>query len=446
MKKTIWRWAFLTLLLVLYTFCKFKEILSVNALSALAVVMALYILTFPFEEKIYCLFMFIPFYLYVYIKGFAFYNVIVIFVFFEYILRMKKISTTSVIMVIVMLACELFWQVYNHQSIYSYIIKWLLAVFVSINLMTNKEIKLDKCFASYVFVLGVALMGAFTIMQYGSFNVDGTLREKYAGGLGSLDQNTFSLYCLLGFIVGMNLILNKDERIKTFVNKPVFFVSLAVFSVICAVGGALMVSKTYFLVLVFWAILLIITNLHKPQKAITYTLVLCVGLVLIFALPQTRELVNSVLRRFFESSNISELTTGRFDILKKYGVALIENPLNLFIGAGLFTYNLYFNIDMISVNTGQPLIAHNMTLEMICGYGILGFCLLFFIYYRIFRKRTHVKHFTNRNRFIPLIIFIIFSQSIAIYREDVTHFVLLLLLLVATPRILRKEDDIVCKN
>lgn len=403
------------LLTVIYVFLKENNQYVYS--NILSIILACIIILLPLKEKIYTLFYFIPFYLYIYIFSFAFYNVISIAIIIHFLLLRKKISIKYIFLTLLILCFEIYTGLFNDSLNMMYIIKWSLCFFVSLSLMNGSTISLNKYKSGFLYVIGVALMGIFTLMQYNSFSVDSIMREELAGALSTLDQNTFSMYCLLGGVIGVCLVFDGNNSNK------IFKISCSLLLIICFLAGALMVSKTYFLVLIFYVLMLLFKNTRDAKKfIITFLSITSIVLLIIF-LPFTNSLLNSVLSRFGSNNDIYEITTGRTGIIIEYVKALIENPLGLLFGAGLFTYNIFYDIKFIS-DRGQAMITHNILLEIICAFGIVGFTILLVMYIKIFKK--NIKYSSSYWNYIPLIIFIIFAQSISIFREDVTHYIILL--------------------
>lgn len=445
MKKGFIKWAILLAMLVVYVLFKFKGMFGANMLNVIVLGMAVLIASFKLEDKICCLFLFLPFYLYVYLKSFAFFNVVVILTLGHYLLYKQKINVPIAALSIILFLLELLWHGSYPIVSYTYIIKWFLAFFLSMSLISDAKLKIDKSLVGFFFCVGVTLLGAFTMMQYGTFSVNEVMREELAGGLSSLDQNTYSLYCVLGFAIAAYFLLNKSARTNTvFDKKPYGLVAFALMAVIDLIAGALMVSKTYFLVLAFWIVLLLITSIKNPNKFLPFITIIVLGVAVAFVIPQTRQIINKVLFRFtYNSEDIAEITTGRTIIFKQYFNGLVTNPFNAFFGSGLFSYNYFYDISQSSAS-GAPMITHNMTLEIICAYGFVGFAILVTAYVKYFKKRQH-KQKIEWASVIPMLVFLLFAQALALYREDATQFIILLCMIVATPNLVKKEVPL-CKN
>ena len=83
MKKNIINWSMLFVLTCLYIVFKYNGIMIIA--NIISILMSMLILTIPLKHKIYALFFFAPMYLYIYIFGFAFYNVITLLTLFNMI-------------------------------------------------------------------------------------------------------------------------------------------------------------------------------------------------------------------------------------------------------------------------------------------------------------------------------------------------------------------------
>ena len=88
MKQKITRWVVLVLLTCLYVVLKYNGLMMPS--NIISIFMGTLLFLFPLKEKIYALLFFIPFYLYIYVFSFAFYNVISLLTLFHMIIVGKK--------------------------------------------------------------------------------------------------------------------------------------------------------------------------------------------------------------------------------------------------------------------------------------------------------------------------------------------------------------------
>lgn len=425
------RWLGIALLTLLYI--AFKTLgIGGSIINIFSIGLAGIILTLPLEEKVYAAFFFMQGYLYIYIFSFAFYNVITLLILGHMLIKKQNFPKLNVIFLTVLVFVYeiISYVIYDNMQL-SYFIKWIIAFLVSFSLMNNKHLKFDKCRAIFLYALGSTFVEVGTLLINSTIIVGPTLGDRFSGGLTTLNNNTFSLYCIL--CVSLCIYVFCDRKIKEtslFYQKykKIVSISLIGFAGIAFITGATMVSKAYFLVTILWIVLLILFNAKYKKRTIFLVSCVAIALIVVLNVPATRELIDHVIARFGNLDDLNEITTGRTEILVQYVTKLISSPLNLLFGAGLFTYPTVLNID-ISLQ-GTPMITHNIILEIICAYGLVGFSILLLAYLRVFRKNCSYKNYKDLNRFLPLIVFLIFVQSLALFREDVTHYIILLCFIV----------------
>lgn len=441
MTQKIVRWILLVLSTCFYVIFKYNGLMMPS--NIISIFMGILLFVFPLKEKIYALLFFIPFYLYIYIFSFAFYNAITLLTLFHMIILGKKFDIRIIILAVVLFGVDIFWQIYVGKTSFTYTIKWILTLFLSFTIMKDEEFEFDKKFALFIYCLGTAIISSGTIFQYIGVEVNSVTRGEIGGALSTCNANTFSFYCLLALVAGFYLILNKKLcKNSIYENKLVKLFILALSS-ISGVAGAMMLSKAYFLTFIIWLVLLIAFNSKDIRKFGVYFGVVTVMCVIIMTIPKTRELVLKVIDRFNEKgSSLSDITTGRTDIFKYYFIALFNHPFNLMFGAGLSSYQWYFNVP-IKTYEGMPIITHNLLLEIVCSYGLVGMIILLYIYYKIITK--YIGFHNDLNDLMLLIIFICFSLSLALYHEDVTNFVILLCMIAAKNNQSKKKEKSVDK-
>lgn len=439
MKQNIVRWVLLVLLTCLYVALKYNGLIMPS--NIISIFMGILLFFLPLKEKIYALLFFIPFYLYIYVFSFAFYNVISLLTLFHMIIVGKKFDIRIIMLVAVLFGVDIFWQIYVGHTSFSYTIKWVLTLFLSFTIMKDEEFNFDKKFALFAYCLGTAIISVGTIIQYIGVDINSITRGEIGGALSSCNANTFSFYCLLALVGGVYLILNKNLCKNSIYENKLIKLFILALSSISGVAGAMMLSKAYFLTFIIWLVLLIAFNAKDMRKFGIYFGVTIAMCIFIMVVPKTRELVLKVINRFNEKgSSLSEITTGRTDIFKYYFIALFNHPLNLMFGAGLSSYQWLFNVPIKTIE-GMPIITHNLILEMVCSYGIVGMAILLYVYYKIITK--YCKSYSNLNDLMLLIIFICFSLSLALYHEDVTNFVILLCMIAAkNAQYVKKEEQI----
>ncbi len=429
-KSNVLKWIILLIFTLLYISLKYFKLLPDSVLSVISILMFIVIIYMPLEHKIYCLFFFMQFYLYIFIFGFAFYNVITLSILMQLILKKNKLNIKAISVAVFLLVYEIFaYLIVGNSTSISYLIKWVLSIFLAIDLMYDNTIKIRKLPAILFLCLGSIIMEVAVILN--SLTIENAAIQSLSGALSTLDKNTFSLYCLLTATCSTYVFLDKKiQEEKLFIKYKKYLIPfLTVCAIISLYAGALMTSKTYFLLLIIWAILLLAFNIQYIKRMKILFSLLILVIITILVVPQTKTLLITTLNRFGDLSNINEITTGRFEIYASYINGLLNHPLQCFFGTGLFSYINFYNINVISI-TGEAMITHNIILEIICGYGLIGFILLLSIYLDIFSPNFNFKLNKDYNRLIPLLVFLCFSQTIAIFREDITQFIILLCFLI----------------
>lgn len=363
--------------------------------------------------NLYCLFYFISFYLYFYLLGIEFYNFIVIFLLIKYIL-FNKVSILSLIPILFI--C--FIEVLNLKSIDLSFIKWMLIISVFfISLLSSKENRnYNQDVAKIYYIFGLGIMALFSIINLWGTQINDSTRVQ-SGALGTLDQNTYALYCLMGIVLCFNIFFSRNIKSKICHPKLLCMISL----VFIFISAILMISKTFILVLIFSLILYIIYLLKKPKYIVPFIFSTSILVLICFQNPFLNSLIQSYINRFNVGGDLAELTTGRTLIYNEYISYLQENILVFFFGKGNFSYN---------TSIGLSNLPHNMILEMLCSWGLIGTLVLVGILsYMVYRARIVNKcSGVKLIIFFPLLIWLVFMQSLTLLYQGVTWFLLLILL------------------
>ena len=158
-------------------------------------------------------------------------------------------------------------------------------------------------------------------------------------------------------VVGIALIvkLRDSGRIK-----------LLPFVVMCAtmtVLGALTYSKTFLLAFAIFVVVYIIWQFRNKNIFLGIFLLVAVILSADFLLFSESSPFSGVVNRLMESADLNGLTTGRTEVFKQYGKAIVKTPGTFFFGYGL---------DALSLEKDQ----HNIYLEILYFCGAIGLVLL----------------------------------------------------------------------
>ena len=170
----------------------------------------------------------------------------------------------------------------------------------------------------------------------------------------------------------------------------------AVAATSCALGvGIIGMSRAFILCVAIWSVLVFLTEKKMTHK-IGIVLVAIVAIVLIFTiLPES---VDAVMARF-EGDDMAT-GNGRTEQLVKYSKLWLETPITMLFGIGLFISEM-----------------HCMQFQMFTGLGIIGFLLIFAMYYSCWRiQRTNLKHFAWKSM-VPLIVVQIAAATVPAARS-----------------------------
>lgn len=128
--------------------------------------------------------------------------------------------------------------------------------------------------------------------------------------------------------------------------------------------GALSVSRTWLIGMIFLILLLFITIRHLNAKnaRTQYLILLLLIVISVFSFSQNELLYNSFSARFAESD--TSTLGARTTLIREYNQVLINNPSYFFFGVGAVHYK--------NVITEIYLSIHNGTQQILVAYGIIG--------------------------------------------------------------------------
>lgn len=198
--------------------------------------------------------------------------------------------------------------------------------------------------------------------------------------------------------------------------------------------GVLTVSKSFFLVFMIYVILTVIACLTKvktSQKA--KNLLLAFAVIFLVALLIFGRFIHVIFERFTElsainvsgnDSAINHITTGRSDLWLLY----LEDWSSKDVGQILF--GLGNNQPYLITNEGQQAM-HNVYIEVLYHFGIIGFCLVFgiIIYALISYIRRKEVNFFN---YMPLICMLVILFSINSFISYRPYLIVIMLIISFT--------------
>ena len=193
-----------------------------------------------------------------------------------------------------------------------------------------------------------------------------------AGAIGRVsafnnDSNTLAVQA--AFILSCATVLFMKK------NKPISFLSYIIvvaFSLgICLLCG----SRNGFLLVGFLFASMIAFNIfdHRVGKSFLIIIALVVLIMIGISTEPVKLYIDSIQRRLRLLEQSGNLSNHRFELWKEYVDTFNKNYWLWLFGLGTFSFY------------GLTQMAHNMFLEDVSSYGILGMVLLFIIYCRVFR-------------------------------------------------------------
>lgn len=389
-----------------------RDMISVVALvSALVVLVTL---VSPLSECLCIVFMLVPYYQLLKIGGTEAETLLMLVLALKMVLSNWHISKQGLISGCVIAGYELAHLVALQAGFDSSVLKWTICLFLVLQLLAVYPGSFSVSKAVLLYGLSVAIFSFWAVVGNAGAEIDATTRQ-YLKYVDTLDQNTFGLYCLSAVVLLVNLAMRvRESRTKAVA---------AITSAVCFVGGMLVLSKAYLLVFIVSIFFYLLVLCKKPMALICYMAFLLVAAAVLLNIPTVSNVVNSYVERLLlEGGSLSAFTTGRSDLLREYIEYLFDpaHVLVLLFGAGLNTYFPLFGIVM------RP---HNSVIELISAWGLVGVVL--FVGLILWTTCSGSYFASERSKpashWIPLIAVLIMMQSLTLFYQYVTLFLLLLL-------------------
>lgn len=264
---------------------------------------------------------------------------------------------------------------------FGFVIPSILIVTLYASCILFQEDQRDMCLVMYLWGLlsssVIGLLRAFSISRIGEIlsndrvylgKTEGLLR--YAGL--SYDCNYFTVLIILG--IGIVLFSKGLNNIKP-ACRYLFFVCFICF-------GVLTFSKSFFLcvsvLLIYWGV---VSGVKKPLQIII-SIIGGAAICIVFS-DYLNVVFSQIIVRFSDGADINSFTTGRAEVWEYYWNRYISTSESIWFGNG----------------TGDPgywKATHNLALEILYNYGIIGFLCDFI--YLLAIKRTFFRKNTRELR------------------------------------------------
>lgn len=229
------------------------------------------------------------------------------------------------------------------------------------------------------------------LRRLGALNEESRDRLQFSGGL--VQTNSLGVICV---VIGASLLQLRMAGQK---KRRDLFAML-----ILLIFGTLTASRTFLACLALMIVLMLLGQ-KGGMKKLRYLgmALLAVGLVLMLFTIVLPDQLNFYISRFL----VSDITTGRDDLMVNYSRFITENPKVLFFGVGLQNYgDKLINIYRVAGN-----LPHNSIQEIIVVWGIPGLIcmgiLILQLIYQAWRTSGHRKLIN----YVPLIIILFKSMA-----------------------------------
>lgn len=306
------------------------------------------------------------------------------------------------------------------------LISIILYVAILIDMLPNLNIRIDEFSLIYYIAYFIAIIS--TITTYGSFStfvyvlrqVDytrfgGTTRYLTGGAMGI---PLYSLIVLSIELTQITKIFHANNLFRKIISILIMIVTLSI--------GVFSQSRIFIICIVAIMIWLGLFSFKTRGKSFVPFILLCF-MIIIMVFTQG-SLIDEFLARIngrFETVFLMD-GTSRLDIYLSCLNYLKRNPLRLMFGTG----NLYYSILGTAIQQAFSKTAHNLILDGIMGYGIVGFSCIILLYTSL-SKKLGSKYRYNEERFLnSMPLFVLFIHSLTADTFSVCKTWLLLIMLI----------------
>ena len=260
----------------------------------------------------------------------------------------KKSRISWPLLILSFLVFYLFFRSYGKIVDYIFISSALILSYLLINQCTVR----DSVLIAKGFIFGVLIASIYGFVFRGSsaityyiaddsvamYEIQDAFRFRAIFG----DSNYYSCYLILGILLMIELYLFKQSNIL----QTVIVVALL------SCFGIATYSRTFFLTLILLLVCSIYLLFKNGRKGIALLLCSVIGIIVGMVLSGKITAFDVILARLFDSNGMEGFTSGRNELLIKYGTYILQNTTILFFGEGLGadllgtrgTHNLYLEI------------------------------------------------------------------------------------------------------
>ena len=277
---------------------------------------------------------------------------------------------------------------------------------------------------SAMFILATGLMSILSMLLPGmqkAIGVDastfilGTNRVTRFSGIAG-DPNYYTQLITIAVALTISYMFYKKREGKLLL----FFSVISIYLIYC---GFLTFSKSFYVVFAVLAVLLFfyVYSAKERSKRLTVFLVIVFPLIIVVGYYTINSIV--IPRIMQRVTNTVDLTSGRTNIWNSYLRMLFEQPQIFFVGAGANNARV-----LVAEYLGYENSAHNVYLELISDYGIVGCITLLALFGGAFKN---IFKSILKPGLCQFIVFLLTSFSLSLSAYDTILFVIPLALLAA---------------
>ena len=279
---------------------------------------------------------------------------------------------------------------------YIFIATSLLLMYI----MARKCTPEDSISIAKAFVIGILIASIYGFIFRGSSAISYYIAENSIASVEFADRfrfraifgdsNYYSAYLILAMLLVQQLYLIKEITV---------FKAMVVWACLSCFG-IMTYSRTFFLMLVLFSAALLFSLFKNHHYIPGILFCILTAIIIIWVLQGKITIFNVVISRLLGSGNLHNLTSGRNDLLVKYGTYIFQNTKTLLIGEGLSA--------KILGTKGT----HNLYLEILYYIGSFGLILmsvyLMFLIRQLKKRYPFVYSLKERfSAFLPLCFFLV---------------------------------------
>jgi hypothetical protein len=333
------------------------------------------------------------------------------------IIILKDIKIDKKFMFIALIFISYEWShifLYNVKNLLT-LFSWTITIFyISLFISNNKLINNDHKLSIKYFISGLFISSFYGVFYsylksglFFNFNRS-NLADRFIGAAG--DPNYYSVYILIGLFSLLQFLNQKSKVITKFFIIFIFLLLL--------LFGFMSLSRMFFIVFcfVFFIYFLCVIGFKRKYSSHRKFIISFIIVSLIIFSVFSAEIINNIaltLSRFTNYGNdLTNLTSNRNLIADYILNFLISNPVFLIFGVGIQSYG---------ERVGNMVYAHNIFLELLAAWGIIGLILFFgFIIILMMKVRSNsflqkenkISNSVNFIGWLPLICLTIGYMSI----------------------------------